>query len=117
MSEAENAIRCFETVTKLPVVVHDLRNGLWNDIPWERARHSQPLCQKVKASSVGMKCQQFELKELRATVHQWSEGRVHRCHAGLVELVQPIFDAEGLLFVLFAGPCQWKDDRSLDVIA
>jgi AraC-like DNA-binding protein/ligand-binding sensor protein len=112
--EMENAIHCFEQQTSLPVVVHDLQHRLWSALPLTRFRHGQPVCTAVKDGPHGHRCTQFEIDEFRTQSANWVHGRVHRCHAGLVELALPVFERERLLLVLFAGPAQLSDHSLLD---
>ncbi len=114
MNAVEEAIHCFETLTPLRVSVHDLRLRLWQHLPWHRFIHNHPLCQQVKEREIGrQRCVQFEVERFRAEAHRYHEGRVHRCHAGLVEIAQPVLDEEGLLAVLFAGPFRVTDTAGL----
>lgn len=48
-------------------------------------------------------CVDFEVTRLRRALPTFPEGRVHVCHAGLLEWVVPVFADQQLEWVLFAG--------------
>lgn len=114
VSQAEQAITCFEQLTGLPVVVHDLQHQLWSSLPLTRFRHNQPACQFIKSGPDARRCLDFEIYEFQTQAAQWPMGRVHRCHAGFAELALPVFAHGQLLLVLFAGPAQFADTTLLD---
>lgn len=99
----EQAIGAFERWTGLTVVVHDLGNRLSPYLRPDRFMHTQPLCAAMKRSQHGDKCFDFEVTRLRPEVGRFPDGRVHLCHAGLVQWVAPVFWRKQLEWVLFAG--------------
>ena len=101
---AERAIAAFERLHRLTVTVHDLRGDLWHHLAPERLSHRHPLCRAVKNQAHARRCEAFELESLRAQLARSGLGRVHVCHAGLVEWVVPVRSERGLDWVLFAGP-------------
>lgn len=102
--DLEMAVATTEAALGLPVVVHDLVHVLWNHLSDTRFRHHQPICQRVKTSPQGDRCLRLECGGCRRDAAQWPQGRLQRCHAGLSELVQPVFSGGQLVFMLFAGP-------------
>ncbi len=102
--EPETAIASFERIHGLRVAVHDLSGTLWGVVGEERYRHSHPLCTAVKARDDGAYCFELETTQLRQDLSAKPSGRMHICHAGLVEWVVPVFNATKLAWVLFAGP-------------
>jgi AraC-like DNA-binding protein len=111
---AELAIRCFEALSGLRVVVHDLTLTLADRLHPNRAAHQDRTCVLVKRTEGMARCMEFDLRELQATATRWPEGRVHRCHAGLVELALPVFHDKVLQLMLFAGPARLADESLLD---
>lgn len=105
------AIDTFEAATGLHVTVHDLTGQLGPRLEASQERHSQPVCRMVKNAEAGWRCYDFEVTQLRAQWEAWPHGRVHRCHAGLIEWMAPIAWDGRLLGVLFAG--QAVGDESL----
>lgn len=101
---AERAIAAFERLHRLTVTVHDLRGDLWHHVVPERLAHRHPLCRAVKHHPLAGRCEAFELEHLRAQLARSGTGRVHVCHAGLVEWVVPVRSERGLDWILFAGP-------------
>lgn len=101
--QIDRAIAAFESTTRLCVTVHDLDGRLAPFVPAARQVHGQRLCQMVKQSAEGWRCYEFEVTRLRADWARWPDGRVHRCHAGLVEWMVPMAWDGRLLGVLFAG--------------
>ena len=98
----EWAIRVFEKLTGLQVVVHDLSSTLAPFLQPERFKHRSPCCIAVKARH-DWACVDFEVTRLRADLQRSPEGRYHRCHAGFMEWVLPVFIDDRLAWVLFAG--------------
>lgn len=115
MGHAADAIDAFESVTGLRVTVHDLEEQLWDELPETRFRHAHPACVNVKLGPQGHRCIQFEVERFRATHSRWPDGRVHRCHAGLVEVAVPVTEDGRLRYVLFAGPMSHLNDTVLDL--
>lgn len=101
VSIAEQAVRAFEQVHGLWVVVHDLNDRLL--LPASRFLHDRPPCRQVKTGPHGWRCYAFEVTRLRATWRQWPHGRVHCCHAGMIEWMVPVSYDDELVAVLFAG--------------
>ena len=114
-SDLDAAIAHTERALRLPIVVHDLEHALWHALPADRFRHHQPVCRAVKAGPEAERCVAFECHALRAEAHRWPDGRVQRCHAGLVELVQPVFESGRLILMLFAGPARLAAEHAIDV--
>jgi ligand-binding sensor protein len=65
--------------------------------------HSYHQCQRVKQTPDGWRCYDFEVSDFRETWRQWPNGRIHRCHAGVVEAVVPLIWDDELVGVIFAG--------------
>ena len=114
-SSWERAIEAYEQTTGLGVTVHDHHGGLWQHVPATRFSHSHAACMTVKTGPEGHRCLRFELEQFPAEASRWPEGRVHRCHAGLVELSVRVADGNRPLLTLFAGPARVRSTGSLDV--
>ncbi|HKK47824.1 MAG TPA: helix-turn-helix domain-containing protein [Alkalispirochaeta sp.] len=115
MGHAADAIEAFERVTGLRVTVHDLQHRLWDELPESRFRHAHPVCVEVKLGTEGHRCIHFEVERFRAAHERWPDGRVHRCHAGVVEVGAPVREDGRLIYVLFAGPMSHLKDTVLDL--
>lgn len=100
----EYAIQVFERIHHLNVTVHDLSGSLTPFLQPHRFHHRSPLCLTVKAQGYAHACWDFELNRLRSDLAGLPEGRIHVCHAGLVEWVVPVFEQEKLVWIVFAGP-------------
>lgn len=98
----EWAIQCFEKLTGLQIVVHDLGARLWPFLQSERFKHRSPCCAAVKATH-DWACTDFEITRLRSDILKHPEGRCHVCHAGFMEWVMPVFIHDQLAAILFAG--------------
>ncbi|PTX92775.1 hypothetical protein DB346_22920 [Verrucomicrobia bacterium LW23] len=103
----EQAIVAFEKLTSLRVVIHDIAGTIWPFLSPERLQHRAPACMAVK-STHDWACMDFELRRLRRELPGQPEGRVHCCHAGLIEWVVPIYAEDtarngALAWILFAG--------------
>lgn len=100
----ECAIETFERIHHLNITIHDLTGDLSPFLKPYRFHHRSPFCLAVKARGHYASCLNFEIKSLRQDLAQLPEGRIHVCHAGLVEWTVPIFEKEKLGWILFAGP-------------
>jgi len=100
----ECAIETFEHIHHSIVTIHDLSGTLSPFLKPDRFHHRSPLCLAVKAQGHHLACIHFETKNLRQDLARLPEGRIHVCHAGLVEWVVPVFEKEKLVWILFAGP-------------
>ena len=99
----EEAIRAFEHFTGLSVTVHDLSDHTWPFLPPLRSAHSSPLCRVVKMGEFNRRCIRLEVTELRKKLETLSGGKIHICHAGLVEWVVPVMHRGRVSAILFAG--------------
>lgn len=118
-SEIATAIASFERATGLNVTIHDLDGRLSPYLSGEQVHHNQSLCQLVKGSTEGWRCFVLEIDRVRETWSRWPEGRVHRCHAGLIEWVVPLAWKGRLLGMVFAGQARAKgrgDERCCDYV-
>ncbi len=115
-SEWTQALTAFESTIGLRVTLHDHGGGLWKHLPSDRFSHTHPICLAVKMSGEGHRCMTFEIDHYRRDRSRWPEGRVHRCHAGIVELAYTVIRHGEAFATLFAGPAR-ADPRSLDLAA
>lgn len=100
----ETAIGAYEQWSGLHVVVHDLdRSLLFPYLSAAHVRHAQPWCAAIKSAGLLHKCHAFESDHLHRAMTDYPAGRVHLCHAGLVEWVAPIWVEDRLVLILFAG--------------
>ena len=99
----ENAILAFERIHGLRVTVHDMQGSLWPVLAPHRFMHMQPLCQAIKLAGQDRACVDWEVTRLRPRSAEFPEGRLHICHAGLLEWVVPVHVGLQLEWVLFAG--------------
>ena len=96
------AIHAFEKVTKLSVTVHEMTGALWAFVPPERFNHVNAPCVAAKAIRMDS-CVKFDVLQTRAAMAEKPEGRVHVCHAGLVEWAVPTINNGRLQRLFFAG--------------
>ena len=101
----ELALQSFESLTQLRVCVHDLCSSFLPHLDPVRSWHGGALCRQVKSGPFGERCETFELTELRPDLISLAEkgGRIHQCHAGLIEWVFPLIENGIPVAVLFAG--------------
>ena len=115
MDGVQEALRHFESESGLHLVVHASRPA--SRSRWS-TRHARPCCALVKNSVHGWRCYEFEVGDLRAAWRDWPDGRVHRCHAGLLEWVVPVVDPandDHPLAWLFAGQARAADSVATDI--
>jgi len=99
----EMAIRSYEQLTGLRVCLHDLTGHFTPVIDASRKQHGGPLCLAAKTGPHAGRCWDFEVPKLRSQLTQLPHGRIHQCHAGLIECVVPILRNHDPLAILFAG--------------
>jgi AraC-like DNA-binding protein len=99
----EHALTAFERLHGLTVTVQDLRGDLGPFLLADRQRHRHPLCNAVKNGGFERTCIAFDVHRLRQDLAFHPEGRIQICHAGIMELVVPVFSSDGLDWILFAG--------------
>jgi len=113
-NEVESALSCFEKNTDLRITIHDLHNQLTSQLNYSRFCHSHSMCSRVKNSKKAKKCIAFEIDYFHSNAASYPKGRLHRCHAGVVEMALPVFENKVLIFVLYVGPFNLKDHSLLD---
>ena len=99
----ENAILAYEHMSGLRVTVHDRSRSLWQFLSPDRTIHRMAMCEAVKSGPHEPRCLAFARDELPPLLLEHREGRVHVCHAGLVECVVPIVRDDDLQCIIFAG--------------
>lgn len=100
----EQAIETFEQIHGLNITIHDLSGTLSCFLKPHHSFHRSLQCQAVKAQGHYAACRQFDQECLRKDLANLPDGRIHICHAGLVEWVVPVFEKDQLKWILFAGP-------------
>ena len=96
------AIEAFEKTTALSVSIHDFSGSMYNHLPQGRFLHQTPCCLAAKAVQEAA-CLAFDVRRIRAEIHNRPDGMIKVCHAGLVEWVVPHLSKRGLDWMLFAG--------------
>jgi AraC-like DNA-binding protein len=96
------AIAAFERASGLTLAFHDYRKSLWPYVEATRNEHVNPVCRMVKANRHEA-CVLFCAKRMRAEAARYQQGVVKRCHAGVIELLLPVFLDGTLEWLLYAG--------------
>lgn len=96
------AIAAFERASGLTLSFHDYRRSLWPYVEATRNEHVNPVCRLVKANR-HLACIDFCAKRMRAEAERHQSGVVKRCHAGVIELLLPVFLDGKLEWVFYAG--------------
>lgn len=99
----EAAITAFERVHGMLCTVYDLGGRLQQFLDPMRLQHRHPVCQAVKASGSQGTCERFEVQRVYAELADKPEGRVHVCHAGVVEWAVPLLREGRVELLLCAG--------------
>jgi AraC-like DNA-binding protein len=96
------AIAAFERASGLTVCFHDYRRSLWPYVEAARNEHINPVCRLVKANRPEA-CIAFCAQRMREEAARHQHGIVKRCHAGVIELLLPVFLDGRLEWLLYAG--------------
>lgn len=108
------AMAAFEHATGLTVCVHDLRRSLWSYLGPERFEHTNPVCSLVKRTRTPA-CVAFCATRMREHCGEFRDGAVKRCHAGVVELVLPVYIDDRVEWILYAGQRRAAPTLPLDL--
>ncbi|MFA6960715.1 MAG: PocR ligand-binding domain-containing protein [Opitutaceae bacterium] len=100
----------WEEVTGLRICIYDLGYfTLANDrlqLPYLRRVHCSSYCDLVKSNLEAFKrCVQTESWRIEKASHQ-AKPFVHRCHAGVTDLIVPIRAGTNVVGAVFLGQCQ-----------
>ncbi len=99
----EQAICCFETWSELQIAFYD-NNGCFSScFSRNRFYHYQKLCEEVKCSGGEPVCYKFDRRETLRRAWLYRDGGLKICHAGVLELMMPVYSGEVLLAVMVAG--------------
>lgn len=101
----ERSIQAYEALAALRICVHDISGALRAVLDPSRHMHNSNYCRAIKNGPEQWRCFQFEFTELRADIEtlRRRNGRMHRCHAGLIEWVVPVHSDGHVHAILFAG--------------
>ncbi len=96
------AIAAFERASGLSLCFHDLRRSLWPYVEATRNEHVNPVCRLVKANR-HQACKDFCAARMHLEAERYQQGVIKRCHAGVIELLLPVFLDGKLEWLFFAG--------------
>jgi AraC-like DNA-binding protein len=96
------AIAAFERASGLVLCFHDFRRSLWPYVDATRNEHVNPVCRLVKANR-HESCIAFCAQRMRSDAARYQQGVVKRCHAGVIELLLPVFIDGTLEWLFYAG--------------
>jgi AraC-like DNA-binding protein len=108
------AIAAFERASGLTLAFHDYRRSLWPYVEANRNEHVNPVCRLVKANREDA-CIAFCAKRMRVEAAHHQHGVVKRCHAGVIELLLPVFIDGTLEWLLYAGVRRPAKDLAIAV--
>jgi AraC-like DNA-binding protein len=108
------AIAAFERASGLTLSFHDYRRSLWPYVEATRNEHVNPVCRLVKANR-HLACIDFCAKRMRAEAERHQNGVVKRCHAGVIELLLPVFLDGKLEWLFYAGVRKPAKDLAIAV--
>ncbi len=93
------------TLTGLPVIWKDADGHATESLPPNQQRHRNPFCDRVKNASARLKrCSLNDTAEIAILAEQKKHPFIHHCHAGVDELVTPIFIDGVYTGAFFLGP-------------
>lgn len=96
------AIAAFERASGLTLCFHDFRRSLWPYVEATRNEHVNPVCRLVKANR-HQACKDFCASRMHQEAERYQQGVIKRCHAGVIELLLPVFLDGKMEWLLYAG--------------
>jgi len=108
------AIAAFERASGLTLCFHDYRRSLWPYVDATRNEHVNPVCRLVKANRHEA-CRAFCAQRMRSDAGRHQHGVVKRCHAGVIELLLPVFIDGTLEWLFYAGVRRPAKDLAIAV--
>ena len=98
------------TLSGLSVLWKDAAGGSEPELPLEQCRHCNPFCAAVKASPVRMRrCSLNDSQVIARQIAEPARPFINRCHAGVDELIVPIFSGGVYSGAFFLGPFRRLD--------
>lgn len=108
------AIAAFERASGLWLCFHDFRRSLWPYVEATRNEHVNPVCRLVKANR-HQACKEFCAARMHREAERHQMGVVKRCHAGVIELMLPVFLDGKLEWLFYAGVRRPGKDLAITV--
>jgi len=109
---ASGIMSALTTLTGLPVIWKDQAGIAAPELPPEQGQHCSAFCLCVKRSAVRLaRCRDNDDKLVAAEAEKRRKPFIHRCHAGVAELVAPIFSQGVYIGALYMGP--FRDQESV----
>ncbi len=112
------SIEFFEKITRLRVTINDIAGNLRPFLPDIYFTHDRSeLCRQIKKEHTDLRCNALDLHWIKKNIYNYRSGMVKLCHAGLIEIVQPLYIADGLQAIFFAGQFVADAETHIDGIA
>ena len=93
------------TLTGLPVIWKDANGRAEPALPPGQSLHCNPFCVKVKAAAErSQRCSRNDTVTIEELANSKRRPFIHRCHAGVDELITPIFVEGVYAGAFFLGP-------------
>lgn len=108
------AIAAFERASGLTLCFHDFRRSLWPYVDATRNEHVNPVCRLVKANR-HQACKEFCAARMHLEAGRHQQGVIKRCHAGVVELLLPVFLDGKMEWLFYAGVRRPGKDLAITV--
>ncbi len=108
------AIATFERASGLTLCFHDFRRSLWPYVEATRNEHVNPVCRLVKANR-HQACRDFCATRMHQDAERYQHGVIKRCHAGVIELLLPVFLDGKMEWLFYAGVRRPGKDLAITV--
>jgi AraC-like DNA-binding protein len=108
------AIAAFERASGLSLCFHDFRRSLWPYVEATRNEHVNPVCRMVKANR-HQACKEFCAARMHLEAERYQQGVIKRCHAGVIELLLPVFLDGKMEWLFYAGVRRPGKDLAITV--
>lgn len=105
LTNLEGEIHSVSRAIGLPICYHD-RIGFAGLTP-SLTQHGHPACVAVKRN-FNERCVAFDVGMVHERLRNMSQGDIHTCPFGFVEIAVPVFTRDLYAGVLFAGPCSYE---------
>lgn len=117
----EGVLSSASKLTKTGICIYDLKSFFVSEPEFmlnvRLKGHYCSFCQAFRELPGGKKaCSESDFYDLVNTINNYGKPFFHTCHAGLTEIVIPVYYQETIIAVIFIGQCRLKEETKQDAV-